>query len=100
VAQRKAEMGIRVACGARPIEIIGLVLSQHLRLVGIGLAVGVVGSLLLARAISTFLYRTQPTDPLTFAAVIALVIAVGVIACWLPASRAARTDPMRSLRTE
>jgi len=100
VEQRRSEIGIRVACGARPGEIVGLVLRQHLSLVVAGMVAGVAASLALGRVMSTFLYRTQPTDAVTFASVCLLVMAVGAIDCWVPARRASVMDPMKSLRAE
>jgi putative ABC transport system permease protein len=100
VAQRKAEIGIRVACGARPGQIIGMVLQQHLRLIVRGVLVGIVGSLALGRLMSTFLYRTQPTDLITLIGACLLILTVSTLACFMPARRAAAIDPLHCLRTE
>lgn len=100
VAQRKSEIGIRVACGARPGQIVSMVLRQHLWFVLVGVAVGVCASISLGKLLSAFLYRTEPTDLLTFAGACLLIVTVGAMACWMPARRAAAVDPLICLRTE
>jgi putative ABC transport system permease protein len=100
VAQRTREFGIRVALGAKVHDLLQLVVGQGMKLVMIGLVLGVIGSLALTRVLSGFLFGVRPTDPATFAAVSMLLAIVGVIACWLPARRASKVDPMEALRYE
>lgn len=100
VAQRTREFGVRVALGAKIRDLLQLVVGQGMKLVLVGLVLGVVGSLALTRALSGFLFGVQPTDPATFAMVAALLALVGALACWLPARRATRIDPMIALRAE
>jgi ABC-type antimicrobial peptide transport system permease subunit len=99
-SQRTYEMGVRVALGATRASIFGLVLSQSLRLVLTGLALGVVASMALTRMMSGFLYGVTATDPLTFLAVSLLLIITGLLAGYFPARRAASVDPMVALRSE
>ena len=100
VAQRTREIGLRMAVGASPAEVVGMVLKGSLRVVAIGLAVGAAGALAASRLIASQLYGTSPHDPLTYAAICAVLGLVAVIASGLPALRAARIDPMDALRTE
>jgi predicted permease len=99
-AQRTYEMGVRVALGATRGNIFGLVLGQSLKLVLAGLALGVAASLALTHLMTGFLYGVTATDPLTFIAVGLLLMAVGVVAGYFPARRAAGVDPMVALRSE
>jgi putative ABC transport system permease protein len=100
VARRRNELGIRMALGAQRSELLALVLRQGMTPVIVGLAAGVAAAFLLGRAIRGLLFEVQPTDPLTIAAVAAVLLAVGVLACLIPASRAARTDAVAALRFE
>jgi predicted permease len=100
VGQRTQEIGIRMALGARAPEVIGMVIGQGLRLVALGLGLGLAGALGLSRLLGDILYDVSPTDPLTFAGVGLLLIAAGTLACYVPARRAARIDPMAALRHE
>ncbi len=100
VSQRTQEIGIRVALGARVPDVIRMVLGQGLRLIGLGLGLGMAGALMLSRLLAGTLYNISPTDPLTFAGVGLLLTTAGVLACYLPARRAAKTDPMVALRYE
>jgi putative ABC transport system permease protein len=100
VTQRTNEIGIRVALGANPRDVMKLVIIQGMVLVLIGVAVGSLASLGLARLIETLLFDVEPTDPLTFGASAALLAIVALLACWIPARRAAKVDPMVALRQE
>jgi putative ABC transport system permease protein len=100
VAQRTREFGVRVALGAKVRDLLQLVVSQGMKLVAVGLIVGFAGSLALTRLLSGFLFGVQPTDPGTFVVVATLLVVVGAIACWLPARRATKVDPVVALRAE
>jgi putative ABC transport system permease protein len=100
VSQRHREIGVRLALGARRPDIIRLVLRQGLTLVGIGLVLGLAGSLGVTRFLKTLLFGVTTTDPATFAGISALVVIVALVACLLPARRATRVDPMEALRYE
>ena len=100
VAQRTHEIGIRVALGARRHDVLKLIIGEGLRLTLIGIAFGIAGSLVLARFLSSMLYGVTPTDPLTVAAVSCLLLLVALLACYLPARRAMRLDPLAALRCE
>jgi ABC-type antimicrobial peptide transport system permease subunit len=97
VALRTREIGIRVALGSRQPEIFRLVLTQGLKLLAIGLGLGVAASLALTRVLRGMLYGIEPDDPLVFAVVLAVLGAVAVVACTIPARRATRVDPIRAL---
>jgi putative ABC transport system permease protein len=98
VTRRAAEIGIRMALGAQRGDILRMVLIEGLRLALIGIAIGAVGSLVLTRLLSNFLYATQATDPLTYIAVALLLVGVAMLACYFPARRAMRLDPIIALR--
>jgi putative ABC transport system permease protein len=100
VAARTHEIGVRLALGAGRRDIVGMVLRQGLRLAVAGAAVGVAGALLVARLMAGLLYGVRPSDPVTFAAVALVMIGVGALACYLPARRAVKVDPMVALRCE
>ena len=100
VAQRTAEIGIRMALGAQKAQVLMLVQRQGLALVFIGLGMGLAGALALTRLMSSLLFRVQATDPITFVLVAGVLIAVSLGACLIPARRAARVDPIVALRYE
>jgi putative ABC transport system permease protein len=100
VSQRTQEIGIRVALGAKPRDVLGLVGKLGLQLAATGVVVGTVLALGLTRLIATFLYGVKPTDPLTYAVVAAGLVAVSLLACLLPARRATLVDPLVALRHE
>jgi predicted permease len=100
VVQRRREIGVRVALGATPRNVVRGVLGEGAMLVGGGLLLGALGAFALGRTFRSLLYETSPTDPATFAAVAALLTAVALLACLLPARRAARVDPMVVLRSD
>jgi predicted permease len=100
VGQRTREIGIRMALGARPREVLGLVLRQGAVLLAGGLAAGALAAWGLSRLLRGLLYGVAPYDPPTFAAMAALLAATAVAATWLPARRAARLDPVEALRVE
>jgi ABC-type antimicrobial peptide transport system permease subunit len=98
--QRTQEIGIRMAIGAQPREVLGLVLASGLRLVAIGVVIGLAGAFALTRVLQTLLYGVTAHDPLTFAGNAALLVAVATAACVLPALRATRVNPIVALRAE
>jgi putative ABC transport system permease protein len=100
VAQRTREIGIRMAMGAQHSEVTGLLLREGMALVGAGAVLGVAASLVLTRFLASMLFDVTPTDPLIFALVVTLLIVVAAAACWIPARRAMRVDPMVALRYE
>jgi predicted permease len=100
VLQRTPEIGIRVALGAQRRDIIGLVLRQAMTLVFAGVTLGVVASVLLMRLISSLLYNTSPTEPMTLAVNSVLLVGVALLACYIPAKRATTVDPMVALKCE
>ncbi|MCI0408155.1 MAG: ABC transporter permease [Acidobacteria bacterium] len=100
VSRRTREIGIRVALGARPADVLKLVVAQGMLLTVAGLGIGLAGGLLLTRFLSGLLFGVRPTDPLTFAGVSALLAGVALLACYLPARRAARVDPVTALHYE
>jgi predicted permease len=100
VAQRRREVGIRMALGARTSHVLAMVIGQGLRLTGIGMALGVAGAAILMRLVRTFLYGISPGDPATFAGVVAVLGGGALLACAVPALRATRVDPAVALRYE
>jgi ABC-type antimicrobial peptide transport system permease subunit len=100
VARQTHEIGIRMALGAERLDVLRMVLRTGLLPVGAGVAVGVAASLGLTRVLSSYLFGVTPHDPTTFAAVVGVVLVAGVAACYFPARRAARVDPLLALRYE
>ena len=100
VARRSNEIGIRLAMGARGADVLKMVIAEAGWMVGIGVVIGVALGLGAARAARTLLFGLQPTDPLTIASATAVLATIGFIASYLPARRASKLDPMKTLRQE
>jgi putative ABC transport system permease protein len=99
-ARRTHEIGIRMALGAESGDVLGLVVKMGLRLVALGVVIGLIASLLVARVIATQLWGVSAYDPMTLGGVTFLLLVTGLIACWIPARRASRVDPLVALRYE
>jgi putative ABC transport system permease protein len=100
VSQRVREIGIRIALGARPVNILGMILSHGLTLTLLGIAIGVTGAMALTGLVKSLLFEVPPTDVLTFCGVGLTLLAAAVIASYLPARRAAAINPNDALRSE
>ncbi len=100
VNQRTNEIGVRTALGARSIDVLRLILVYGVRLVVIGVAVGLMAALWLTRSMGSMLFGVSPHDPLTFGSVTVLLVAIVLLACYIPARRASRVDPITALRTD
>jgi predicted permease len=100
VSQCTREIGIRIALGAARADVLGLVLKQGCAIAGIGMLIGLAGAAAVSRSLTTLLFGLTPLDPITFVGVSALLAAVALVACYMPARRAMRVDPIVALRTE
>jgi putative ABC transport system permease protein len=100
VAQRTREIGVRMALGARSGDVLRLVMGQGMKLALAGVALGLVASVALTRTIKSLLFGVSTIDPVTFAALPLLVMLIGMLACWIPARRATRVDPLIALKYE
>jgi predicted permease len=100
VGQRTQEVGVRMALGAQRLDVLVLILRQHLAPAVVGVVLGLAGAFVLARFLETMVYGVQPTDPLTMAAMCLLLLGVAVLACFIPAQRATRVDAVVALRNQ
>ena len=100
VNRRRREFGVRLALGAQPAAVFALTVRQGMAMVWIGLAIGLAATLAFSHLLRQMLFDISPTDPMTIAAVILVLSGAALLACWLPARRAARVDPMVALRAE
>jgi putative ABC transport system permease protein len=100
VRRRRAEIGVRMALGAGPSRVVREIVADGLRLIGLGIVIGLVAAFGLTRLMSSLLFGVTPTDPATFLGVALLLGAAALLACWIPARRASRVDPMVVLRSE
>jgi putative ABC transport system permease protein len=100
VRQRTHELGIRMALGAQAGDVLKLILVQGLKLAFIGVAIGLTAALSLTRWMKSLLFEVRPTDPMTFVVIALLLIAVALLACWVPARRATKVDPVIALRND
>ena len=100
VTQRTREIGVRIALGAQWRDVLKLILRSGMFLVTVGLTIGLAGALALTRLMTTLLFEVSPTDPITFIAVALCVIVATLLACYIPARRAIKVDPLIALRYE
>jgi predicted permease len=98
VGQRAGEIGVRMAMGALPEQVQRMLVTQGLRLTGLGVAIGIVGALLVTRTMQSLLFETPPASPVIYLSISALLTGVAALACWIPARRAASVDPLVALR--
>ncbi|HXO39272.1 MAG TPA: FtsX-like permease family protein [Candidatus Acidoferrum sp.] len=98
VGQRTREIGVRMALGAQKLNVLGMVLKDGARMTLVGISLGIIAALGLTRLMRSMLYGIRPTDPLTFVSVAALLGAIAMFACYVPARRAMKVDPMEALR--
>jgi ABC-type antimicrobial peptide transport system permease subunit len=100
VSQRTSEIGIRMALGASPQAVQAMIVGEGLRLAALGIGVGLVAAFVASRLIQQLLFDVPPHDPLTYAGISLLLAAVATAACWIPARRATKVDPLIALRAE
>jgi putative ABC transport system permease protein len=100
VTNRTHEIGIRMALGARRIDVLQLIAGQGMRLAFIGIVIGLLGSIILTRFIETWLFEVKASDPLTYVLIVLLIVFVSMLACYLPARRASKVDPLVALKCE
>jgi putative ABC transport system permease protein len=99
VGERSREIGIRLALGANPRDVLRMILRDGAWLTAVGVFIGLSGAFVLTRMMRALLFETPPTDPLTFAAVAAVIAFVAMLACFVPARRATRVEPLSALRS-
>jgi putative ABC transport system permease protein len=100
VSRRTHEIGVRVALGASPSAVVRLVVAQGMRVVTVGVVIGLAGALLASRLMTQLVYGVRVTDPMTYVGVAALLGAVALVASYIPARRATRIDPLAAMRTD
>jgi putative ABC transport system permease protein len=100
VTQQTREIGIRMALGAQTADVLKLIVARGMRFTGIGIVAGIAGALMLRQFVASLLYGITTTDPLTFASIAMLLAVVALVACWIPARRATKVDPLTALRHE
>ncbi len=100
VLRRTGEIGLRMAVGARPADVLGMILRESLALVGVGLALGAAGAYGAGRLVASMLFELSPADPITYGAVALILLMIAALASLLPARRAGRIDPMVALKIE
>src|SRR5262249_23769252 len=100
VTRRTPEIGIRMALGAHTSDVLGLVLRQEMKFVLIGMGLGLVSSLVLTRLMTTLLFGVSPTDPPTLVVISLFLATVALLACYIPARRATKIDPLMAIRNE
>jgi ABC-type antimicrobial peptide transport system permease subunit len=100
VGQRTQEIGVRMALGAQPMQVLRLIFRDGVRLTVSGVVIGAVAALILTRGMTSVLFGVKPTDPVTFISVAAVLSAVALLACYVPARRAMKVNPLEALRHE